>query len=432
MMYATASGAVGQEGQRKTMHDFDLIIVGAGPAGSAAATLLAGSGHRTLLLDKAAFPRDKICGEALSPAAAPILERLGVLAEIEAMAFRLGGVRIHSPEGLACEGRYPRLPDLPDYGLSVPRLAFDPVLIQAAVRAGAEFRERTEAVELLWDGDRCAGIRTKDGPVRARAVLLAEGRFSKLHPHLARSPRPAARRRRVFVATFDGVRGLSDLLELTVRSAPIQTVLSPQGGERAAVSAVLTGLAPDILGTPPMEGFFRLLKQDPALAERLSGAQPLTALKGLTLDPYRGDPVPADGLVAIGDCTGFFDPLTGEGMYRALRSAELAASVLALALAQGATSREALAGYRRGMAREFDWTYRFVRAVVALTRSEAAVNLAVRALAHHPDLASRMAGYQGAILPAQRFFSDLARLTVSPRTWHATSRPAPIPDRRIP
>lgn len=417
MMYATPSGALGQEGHGRTMQDCDIIIVGAGPAGSAAASLLAGSGYRTLLLDKAAFPRDKICGEALSPAAAPILARLGVLAELEAMSFRLGGVRILSPSGEACEGRYPRVPDLPDYGLSVPRLAFDPLLIQAAVRAGADFHERTEAKELLWEGDRCVGVRTAQGAVRARAVILGEGRFSKLHPGLARSPRPSARRRRVFVATFDGVRGLSDLLELTVRSARIQTIISPQGGERAALSAVLTGGAADALGSSPMEGFRRLLCQDPVLAERLSGAEALCALKGLTLAPYVGDPVPADGLLAIGDTTGFFDPLTGEGMYRALRSAELAAGILAGALAQGAPTRAALSGYRRAMAREFDWTYRFVRAVVALTRCEPGVNLAVRALARRPDLASRMAGYQGAMLPAQRFFFDLARLTVSPRTW---------------
>lgn len=397
------------------MHDFDIIIVGAGPAGSAAATLLAGRGHRTLLLDKAAFPRDKICGEALSPAAAPILERLGVRSAIEAMSFRLGGMRILSPDGSACAGRYPSLPDLPAYGLSVPRLAFDPVLIEAARRAGAEFRERTEAKALLWEGDRCVGVRTAEGPLRARAVILGEGRFSRLHPGLVRSPREPARRRRVFVATFEGVRGLSDLLELAVRSARVQTIISPQGPERAAISAVLTGK--EGLESPPMEGFLRLLRADPVLSERLQDAEAVSPLKGLTLDPYRGDPVPADGLLAIGDCTGFFDPLTGEGMYRALRSAELGASVLAAALRQGAPTRQALAPYRRAMGREFDWTYRFVRAVVAMTRYEPGVNLAVRALARRPDLASRMAGYQGAMLPAQRFFGDLARLTVSPRTW---------------
>lgn len=407
----------------KTMHDFDLVVVGAGPAGSTAAALLAGRGYRTLLLDKATFPRDKICGEALSPAAIPILERLGVRAEIERLSFRFAGVRLVSPDGSACEGRYPRLAGVPGYGLSLPRLAFDPILIAGARRAGAEFREHTEAKELLWDGDRCIGLRTPEGPLRARAVVLAEGRFSRLHPALVRSARPAISRRRVFVATFEGVRGLSDLLELTVRSARVQTILSPQGETRAAISAILTGGEAAPLGAPPLEGFWRLLRADPELAERLADARAVSALKGLTLDPYRGDPLPADGLVAIGDCTGFFDPLTGEGMYRALRSAELAAEALASALSRGAPSQEALAGYRRAMAREFDWTYRFVRAVVFLTACEAGANLAVRALSRHPELASRLAAYQGAMLPARGFFHDLVRLAVSPLTWRPAARP---------
>lgn len=399
------------------MEHFDIIVVGAGPAGSAAATHLARRGHRTLLVDKAAFPRDKICGEALSPGAAPLLARLGVRAEIEHLAFRLGGVRIVAPDGHACEGRYPRLLELPDYGFSIPRLQLDPVLIRAAQVAGAEFRDRTEARELLWDGDRCSGIRLADSQASARAVILAEGRFSRLHPALRRKVRPARHRRRVFVATFEGVEGLSDLLELAVRSRRLQTIVSPQGDRRAAIAAVLTGGAANPLGVPPLAGFQRLLEEDPQLGPRLRQATAVTPLKGLTLDPYRGDPVPADGLLAIGDCTGFFDPLTGEGMYRALKSAELAAATLDAALASGPATRRALAGYRRDMEREFTWTYRFVRAVVLLTRSELGMTLAIRALAHRPELASRIAAYQGAMLPAERFFSDLARLTLSPRTW---------------
>ncbi|HEY9855346.1 MAG TPA: NAD(P)/FAD-dependent oxidoreductase [Stenomitos sp.] len=411
------------------MRDFDIIIVGAGPAGAAAATHLARRGWRTLLIDKAAFPRDKVCGEALSPAAAPLLDGLGVRTEIERMAFRLKGLRLVSPEGGACEGHYPQLPGLPDYGFSLPRLVFDPVLIAAAQRAGADFRERTEAKELLWDGDRCVGIRTDSGPLTAHAVLLAEGRFSRLHPRLHRSVRPPASRRRVFVATFEGVAGLTDLLELTVRHGRIQTILSPQGGQRAALSAVLTGGEAAPFGAPPLAGFVRLLRADPTLGERLANAEAVSPLKGLTLDPYVGDPVPADGLVAIGDSTGFFDPLTGEGMYRALRSAELAASALNTALSRGEPTRRALAGYRQAMEREFAWTYRFVRAVVRLTGWSPGVNLAVRALARRPDLTSRMAAYQGAMLPAERFFPDLARLALSPRTWLQACR-ATLPLRR--
>lgn len=403
--------------------EYDVTVVGAGPAGAASAILLAREGFRVLLLDKARFPRDKICGEAMSPAALPILDRLGVLAGLAGTAFRLHGVRLISPEGRTCEGRYPEVPGLPDHGLALPRLMLDPVLIARACREPTlTFREGCEAKALLMDGDRCIGVETSDERVRSRAVVLAEGRFSKLHPELLRRARTTANKRRAFVATFENVQGLGDLLELSIRSAQVQTIVTPQGERRAALCAVLTGSDSQPLGPKPMEGLIRVLRSHRDLASRLEAAEPIGALKGLTLDPYEADPVPLHGLLAVGDSTGFFDPLTGEGMYRALRSAELLAETLSLALGTGDCTRERLAGYQMAMRREFTWTYRFVRAVVALTYSPLGANMAVRALSCHSELASRMAGYQGALLPPESFFGDVFRLALTPKAWGAAGR----------
>ena len=106
-----------------------MIVVGGGPAGSATAILLAERGWSVLLLDKAAFPRPKICGEYLSPEAARMLDRLGVLKEVDAAGARpLRGMRIVAPDGTRLEGRYPtagRWRGYRDHALAVPREILD-------------------------------------------------------------------------------------------------------------------------------------------------------------------------------------------------------------------------------------------------------------------------------------------------------------------
>lgn len=394
------------------MQDVDVAVIGAGPAGSASALLLAKRGFRVLLVDKARFPRDKVCGEALSPAAIPILDRLGGRDRLGGFALR--GARLVSPSGQACEGRYPSIDGFPDYGLSLPRLAFDAHLVDMARKAlGIHMIEGCKVERLRWEGGRCTGVITSEGPVDAKAVVLAEGRFSTLHPGIRRHIRPETRKRRAFVATLDGVEGLDDLLELRLPRADLQIVLSPQGGNRAAVCAVLTGGSTAPLGSRPLDGFLDLLRCDHTLAKRLGRAKAASALKGMTLDPYRSDPAPADGLVAVGDTTGFFDPLTGEGMYRALRSAELASSVLAEGLDTGDLSLRRLIAYSQTLEREFRWTYRFVECVVAMSRWPRASELAIGALTRDPSLASRMIAYQGALLPAHRFFPDMLKLAIA-------------------
>ncbi|MDB5096222.1 MAG: monooxygenase FAD-binding [Cyanobacteria bacterium RYN_339] len=387
---------------------YDVAVVGAGPAGAATAGHLAMRGWRVLLLDKATFPRDKICGEALSPGALPVLGRLGALPAVEAAASPIGGARIRTA-AFTCEGRYPDVPGLPSRGLAVPRLVLDPLLLAlAANRPGVTVETGVAVRGLTFAGGRCTGLETSAGHVAARAVVLAEGRTGQLHPAMRRSKAP--RRRMAFVATFDGVEGLTDMLELDLRSATIQTVLSPQGNGRAALCVVSTGGPAAPLGAPPLEGLVRILREDPILAERLAAAQPVSALKGMPLDPYWGDPAPMAGLVAVGDSLCHFDPITGEGMYRALRSAELAADALDEALQR---DMPRLAAYAEDVTREFCWTYRFVDAVVALTRHPGLAQLAVRGLAARPALADRMIGYQGAMLPAERFFPDMLRVAVA-------------------
>ena len=167
----------------------DVVVVGAGPAGAATAILLAEAGHEVVLLDRARFPRDKICGEYLSPEGSRILDRLGVLKSVEAAGARpLRGMRIHAPDGTVLVGDYPtsgRYRGYRDHALAVSRRTFDAVLVERARALPVRVREGFRVTELVVEGRRVAGVegvaQGAAGPaerIAARLVVGADGRGS--------------------------------------------------------------------------------------------------------------------------------------------------------------------------------------------------------------------------------------------------------------
>jgi geranylgeranyl reductase family protein len=154
----------------------DVLVVGAGPAGSACAQWLARQGIAVVLVDQHSFPRDKVCGDGLIPDAHHALERLGVLNQVMALAHRVGHVRCTAPRGGSV--------DVPGRLAVLPRKQLDQILLDAAIAAGARFfaQQRFEAPLLEADikgGERVAGARLKSGDslseIRANWVVLATG-----------------------------------------------------------------------------------------------------------------------------------------------------------------------------------------------------------------------------------------------------------------
>src|SRR5438105_3111739 len=113
----------------------DVLIVGAGPAGAVAATVLARAGARVRLIDRAAFPRDKLCGDTVNPGTLHALRRLGLAKPIEKAGWRIEGMRLTGPHGIAVDGRYPG----GLYGRSILRRDLDWILLEQAIAAGAQF-----------------------------------------------------------------------------------------------------------------------------------------------------------------------------------------------------------------------------------------------------------------------------------------------------
>lgn len=158
---------------------YDLVVAGGGPAGSAAAWQAATAGARVVVLDQAVFPRDKPCGEGLTPVAVSYLQKMGLADEVVKF-HRVNRTTVFSPR--KWELPFPCRPGMPDHGHVAPRIELDALLLGNAVSAGAELREAAEVIGPVVDDDgRVAGVLLKDGArVLADAVIAADGAYSPI------------------------------------------------------------------------------------------------------------------------------------------------------------------------------------------------------------------------------------------------------------
>ncbi len=331
----------------------DVLIAGAGPAGSATAAHLARRGYRVVVVDRAVFPRDKACSEYLGPEALRLLDQLGVVGNLEqAGAQPLLGTMVVAPRGASLTGLFSRTAVRPyrDAGLSVARRILDQALVDVARRAGAEVRERLTAEELLYESGAVAGLVVRDATggrhtIRARLTIGADGLRSLVARRIGRRHYgfPA---RLAFVAHVANVPGLEGIAEMHV-------------GERGYVglNRIAPGLANVALVIPrghasaargDVTGYFlSQLERFPAIRERIGHAE--IAREVMVTGPFAAwsGRVAVNGALLVGDAADFFDPFTGEGIYSALKGAQLAAQTAASALVHdGIPTARQLAGYR--------------------------------------------------------------------------------------
>ncbi len=369
----------------------DVLIAGAGPAGSIAATVLARAGARVLVLDRAQFPRPKLCGDTLNPGALAVLQRLGLGCAAGA-SVPLAGMIVTGDDGVRVVGKYENVS-----GRAISRTDLDAALMMAAAGAGARIEPGvlvqgpvvdTSADHPIVTGLKITGRRGKCLKIPARMVIAADGRYSRVARALSLSRAAPWPRRWAIGAYFENVTGLTQYGEMHVRRTHYMGVAAlPKGTTNACV------VTPDLGGRRPADVLMTTLKHDAQLRERFADARMLTA--PICLGPLAVDAraAGARGLLLAGDAAGFVDPITGDGLRFAIRGAELAAREALEALEHGCDAAHVrLLALRR---REFAAKWRFNRMMRWIVTYPAAVRACEYGVSMVPRLLQQAIRYAG-------------------------------------
>jgi flavin-dependent dehydrogenase len=348
----------------------DVLICGAGPAGTIAALVLARAGARVRLIDRARFPREKLCGDSLNPGALAILGRLGIFAVADG-GVPIAGMIVTGEAGVRVVGRYGDGIS----GRTVRRSVLDSALLSVAAAAGVQIDEGVLVREPVHDGHRVVGVRVagRDGrplPLEAPITIAADGAHSRLARSLGLARHAARPRRWAVGAYFEHVGYMTAFGEMHIRSGCYIGVAPLPGGlaNACVVSGDLRALA------KPEALLDRTLRGDPLLGHRFAPAHRVTRPHCLGPLAVESSASGVPGLLLAGDAAGFIDPMTGDGLRFALRGAELAAHEALRALEHGGVDAHIrLAAARR---REFSNKWRFNRTLRSLVASPFAVRAA--------------------------------------------------------
>lgn len=387
----------------------DVLIVGGGPAGAATAHFLATRGLDVQLLDRAQFPRAKPCAEYLSPEASRLLAALGVLETVErAGAAQLSGMTVRAANGRMIHGEFAAshgFRGFRDRGLALPRTTLDPILLDAARAAGVRVREGMRVLDLVRDPrGTVTGVRTAAGELRASLVIGADGLRSIVarRAGLAVTQRFAPKRL-ALVTHFEGVEGIGRHGEMHVQRDGYVGLADVGGGRTNVALVVPTAAARGIEGDA--EGFLaRWLAGVPHLAPRFRSARRVSPV--LATGPFARASLRAyaPGVALVGDAAEFFDPFTGEGIYSALRGAELlaphaATAVDAIARGDARGAVRALAAYEHDRRAAFVGKWRVERLIGLAVAVPPVLNHVASVLEERRDLADLLVGVAGDFVP---------------------------------
>ncbi len=352
----------------------DVIVVGAGPGGSAAAANLARRGIDVLLLEKTSFPREKVCGDGLTPRATRALVRLGIDTSVEAGWLHNKGLRIYGGRVEPFQLDWPSLTDFPPYGLVRPRADFDNLLAQHAVSYGAELIQQANVTDAILDerSGRIVGVRTKTGQeYRAPLVIAADGNSSRLSVSMGLNKRDDRPMGVAYRAYYTSPRSNDDYLESWLElwdGKPRESTLMPGYGWIFGMGDGTCNVGLGVLNTSrsfQKTDYRELMKRwlDNTPEEwGFREENRINKIQGAALPmAFNRQPLYGRGLLLVGDAGGMVNPFNGEGIAYAMESAELAADAIAEAKARGIgteSAERALHGYRTQLRARLGGYYR--------------------------------------------------------------------------
>ena len=390
--------------------DAEVIVVGGGPAGAATAWALAKEGVDVLVLDRARFPRDKICAEYLSPQASRILADMGVLDEIERNSpAHLAGMSCRAPNGMIASGEFAAnhgFRGFRDKGLAIRRTVLDDIVLRGARNAGARVEEEMHVTDLARNGSsRVSGVNVigPDGATRSlhsRFVVGADGLRSVIGRRLGLVRTSRIWPRRIaLVAHYRKVQGVTDMGEMHVDYGGYFGIVDVGDGLMNVAVVVPMSRAKQI-GEDKAAFFEQWIQSRPHLAERFAGAERITPVRATGPFATAARRAWAPGAALVGDAADFFDPFTGEGIYAALRGGELLAPHLHECLDRSSEDEsQILSGYDVARKREFGGKWKLERIVGMAIAHPYFMNNAAKVLSRRKDMADLIVGVAGDFIP---------------------------------
>ncbi|MEM3060717.1 MAG: geranylgeranyl reductase family protein [Candidatus Anstonellales archaeon] len=342
---------------------YDAIVVGGGPAGSTCAALLGRRGHNVLLIEKNKFPRDKICGDAVSGKSMKVLNELGLLQEAESLPHgEIRGVIFSSPSGEEVRIEFPKNdPIRKGTGYCCRRIYHDNLLFQNAKKY-AKTLENFQVYDLILNGKQVVGVKgrnTETGEEQefgAKVVVGCDGVGSIVARKTGNAQTDPKHLCQAFRAYYKNVAGLSDNIEIHFVDSLIPGYfwIFPVGEDSANVGV---GMVMDDVTRKKInlrQALLDIVLTHPRFKDRFKDAiQEEGSVKAWSL-PF-GSRLPkcyGDGFVLCGDAASLVDPFSGEGVGNAMTSASIAAKVISQALSEGDTSAKSLSRYENALISE--------------------------------------------------------------------------------